>query len=124
MNKPHQLGKEGEELAVKFLEKNGYLILDRNVSLRRGELDIVAREGGDIVFIEVKTRSGDEFGSPAEAVNEEKARKIAAGAREYIYQNLLTEENTRCDVLAITAPPSGDHKVELFKCALDLGDYS
>ena len=122
MAESHQLGKAGEELAVNHLETHGYIVVDRNVALRHGELDIIARESGDLVFVEVKTRRGDAFGTPSEAVTPDKARSIARSAQEYLYQNLITGENVRCDVVGIMMPDQGDPEIEVFKNAVPLGD--
>ena len=119
---PRQTGDRGEELAVQFLAKNGYVIVDRKVALRRGELDIVARQGGDLVFVEVKTRTNSACGTPAEAVTPEKARRLALGAREYIYANLLTDEPVRCDVVSVLLPAEGKPQIEIIRDALPLGD--
>ncbi|MCM8772312.1 MAG: YraN family protein [Candidatus Omnitrophica bacterium] len=71
-----ELGKIGEEKAINFLQKNGYKIIDRNFRTKFGEIDIIAKKNRKIVFIEVKTRSSDNFGLPEEAVNKKKLRKI------------------------------------------------
>jgi putative endonuclease len=118
-----ETGNSGETLAVKYLEKKGYAVVDRNVRLKRGEIDIIARQGGDLVFIEVKTRHGENCGSPLEAITPDKARNIALSIREYLYANLLTEENIRCDAVSILLPPAGEPQIELIKNAFDAGDY-
>ncbi|MCX7933980.1 MAG: YraN family protein [Planctomycetota bacterium] len=117
-----QIGDQGEEIAVQFLAKNGYVIVDRKVALRRGEIDIVARQGGDLVFVEVKTRTNTACGAPAEAVTPEKARRLALGVREYIYANLLTDEPMRCDVVSVLLPAEGKPQIEIIRDALPLGD--
>jgi putative endonuclease len=71
-----QLGQDGEELAARHLVGLGMTVLDRNWRCREGELDIVARDGDAVVFVEVKTRSGTAYGEPAEAVGRVKARRI------------------------------------------------
>ena len=116
------LGQHGETLAVNYLETHGYIVVDRNVALKRGEIDIIARQGGDLVFIEVKTRSNADFGTPAEAVTPAKAKKIALGAREYLYANLLTNIPVRCDVVSVMMPPQGQAEIELIRNAIDLGE--
>jgi len=78
------LGKEGEEKAVEFLKKNGYRIIERNFRTKIGEIDIIARRKKEIVFIEVKTRSSDNFGLPEEAVGEKKLKKIEKVALMYL----------------------------------------
>jgi len=95
-------GKEGEEIAVKFLSENGFTILERNFRHGKiGEIDIIAQENDTLVFIEVKTRKNDLFGDPEEAVNLNKQKQIRKIAE--IYNYLKRIENTLCrfDVIAI-----------------------
>lgn len=101
MTSRQETGARGEAMAVTHLERKGYAIIERNVRMRRGEIDIVARQGGDLVFIEVKARGGAGYGDPAEAVTPAKSRSIARAAREYLYANLLSGENVRCDVVTV-----------------------
>ena len=70
-------GQYGEDIAAAFLKKKGYLIVERNFRKRFGEIDIIAEDGGTIVFAEVKTRSSDRFGSPFEAVDSRKQKKMS-----------------------------------------------
>ncbi|EAX48690.1 protein of unknown function UPF0102 [Thermosinus carboxydivorans Nor1] len=72
------MGKMGENAAADYLARNGYKILMRNYRCRIGEIDIVAERQGTIVFVEVKTRSSEKFGFPAEAVNYRKQQKLSA----------------------------------------------
>lgn len=78
------LGQWGEGLAVQHLQAQGFEVLDRNWRCREGELDIVAREGGSLVFVEVKTRSGSRYGEPTEAVTPTKARRIRGLAVQWL----------------------------------------
>ena len=78
------MGKQGEELAVKFLRKNGYKIKVCNYKTRIGEIDIIAGDGDTLVFIEVKTRESIEYGQPFEAVNARKRKKLANVALLYL----------------------------------------
>ncbi len=70
-----KLGREGEEEAVKFIKKQGYRILQTNFKTRSGEIDIIAEDKKTVAFIEVKTRSSEEYGSPLSAVNHHKQKK-------------------------------------------------
>lgn len=94
------LGKTGEDLACRELERRGYEILARRHRRRRGELDIIARDGGTLVFVEVKTRAGRAFGDAAEAVGVIKRRRIVQLAQEYIACHRLTCA-CRFDVVAV-----------------------
>jgi putative endonuclease len=95
------LGKIGEDLACKELERRGYAILTRRYRRRVGELDIVARDGGTLVFVEVKTRDSLEFGSGGEAITALKRRRMAVVADEYLVSHRLTGCACRFDVVAI-----------------------
>lgn len=95
------LGVKGEELAVRFLKNNGYKIISRNFRSPIGEIDIIAEDKGCLVFIEVKTRSGDFFGRPFEAVNHKKMEKLKKVALYYIKNCCRAEMPSRFDVLSI-----------------------
>jgi len=79
----HLLGREGEQLAARFLERRGYRVIGSGFRARRGEIDLVCRRGDRLVLVEVKTRSSDRFGTPIEAVGPRKRRALQAAAAEY-----------------------------------------
>lgn len=93
-------GKEGEELARKYLENQGYTILENNWRNRHLEIDIIATKGNEIIFIEVKTRFNKKWGAPWEAVNAKKRRLIMAAADIYLRTNRNSRE-PRFDILSI-----------------------
>lgn len=95
------LGRAGENLAEKFLIKEGYKILYRNYKTHVGEIDIIAEIDNTIVFVEVKTRSNENYGKPAEAVDISKQEKYIKVATEYLLKNKKTEQNCRFDVIEI-----------------------
>ena len=95
------LGKSGEDRAVRELERRGYAILARRYRTRHGEIDIVADDGGTIVFVEVKARATADCGSAAEAVTSHKQRRLTAMAVDYLARNHVTETPCRFDVVAI-----------------------
>ena len=95
------LGKVGETSAVKFLKKQGFKIVERNYKNMFGEIDIIATDGEYTVFIEVKTRSGDAFGTPAEAVDYRKRKKYARIAQAYIAHEGIYDKAVRFDVIEI-----------------------
>jgi putative endonuclease len=97
-----QKGKEGEDLAASLLQKQGYEILQRNYRFDRGEIDIVAHEGGELVFVEVKSRHGDRFGSPEEAVTPAKEEQLKKVAEGYLLEHKLADQACRFDVVSIT----------------------
>ncbi|MCK4570613.1 YraN family protein [Candidatus Bipolaricaulota bacterium] len=93
-------GDESEEKACYFLKQKGYRILARNWRTRAGELDIIARDGGILVFVEVKARSGDGFGGPEAAVDRAKQRRLISAALAFM-EVTKCELPTRFDVVAI-----------------------
>ncbi len=95
------LGIQGEDLAVAELERHGYAILARRYRTRHGEIDIVARDGDTIVFVEVKAKESAEFGTGAEAVTARKQRRVISMAVDYLARNRLTSRPCRFDVVAI-----------------------
>lgn len=95
------VGQKWESLAEKKLKAAGYRIVDRNVRTRVGELDFVAREGDILCFIEVKGRHGTRFGLPAEAVTQEKRRRIFRAAQAYLQRRRIMDVPCRFDVVAI-----------------------
>ncbi len=95
------LGKSGEKLAVAFLKKKGYRILSVNFRTRSGEIDIIAEHKNIIIFIEVKSRSTDSFGSPVQAVTPRKQRQISKVALEYISIHNFFDTDARFDVISI-----------------------
>ena len=100
MNK-RAFGNEGEQAACDYLVRKGWEILDRNVRRGRGEIDIIARKRKITAFIEVKRRTTTAFGTPAEAVNAEKQRRIAHAAALYMQQQDLQDACVRFDVIEI-----------------------
>ena len=96
-----ELGRRAEDFAVKLLEGKGYKIIDRNFRSRFGEIDIVATEGTTLVFVEVKARWSNKFGSPEEAVTPSKLWKIRKTAEYYALINSKTNQKMRIDVVAL-----------------------
>lgn len=102
------LGEKGEEWAVKLLRKNRYRILERNYRCPLGEIDIVAKEGDTLAFVEVKARSSSDYGSPQAAVGPLKQRKLCQVALYYIVKNKIENTSMRFDVVAIDADGQGE----------------
>jgi putative endonuclease len=113
------LGKFGEDLACQELERRGYAILARRYRRRGGELDIVARDGQIVVFVEVKTREGCEFGAGAESVTLLKRRRMASVALDYMARHNLVERPCRFDVVSIDMNGQ-EPRVELYQNAFDV----
>lgn len=112
------LGKTGEDLACRELERRGYAILARRYRLRIGELDIVCRDGRTVVFVEVKAREGKVFGEAAEAVTATKRRRIVSLATEYLARHHLVDQPCRFDVVSIQMN-EGQPMIEVVQGAFD-----
>jgi putative endonuclease len=97
----HRSGADGEDQAVRFLQELGFRILERNFRTRFGEVDIIAADGGVIVFVEVKRRESAAHGTAAEFVSPAKMRRVVSAARVYAARNGLSEKPIRFDVVAI-----------------------
>ena len=101
------LGRTGERLAAEHLQARGYCILTRNFRCSYGEIDLIAEDGADLVFIEVKTRRGTSYGLPEEAVTYRKQQKIIQVASFYLDAYACYDRSWRIDVVAIQLTLSG-----------------
>lgn len=113
------LGEIGENLACTELERRGYEIVARRYRCRAGEIDIVAKDGPCIVFVEVKTRHGTTFGRGVEAVTWTKRSRIVAVAADFLARERLGEHPCRFDVVSIAMGREG-HSIEVFPHAFDV----
>jgi len=95
------LGRIGEDLAAGALVARGYAILERRFTTERGDIDIIAEDGDTLVFVEVKARATDEFGTAAETVTDAKKRQVARMAAEYLALRQISNRPCRFDVVAI-----------------------
>lgn len=114
MQNKREIGANNEQAAGEYLKKKGYEILAYNVYSEHNELDIVARHGAYLVFVEVKYRSKPSYGHPMEAVNQKKQKHICKGALAYIQKNGLESLPVRFDVVAIVG-----EQVEVIQNAFD-----
>ena len=107
-------GRRGEDLAHRFLRKEGYAIVARNYRLASGdaEADLIARDGDDVVIVEVKTRETDAYGPPDRAVGPDKLRHMMRVAREYSRKANVPMDRMRLDVVTVTLSPL---HIELYK---------
>ena len=117
--RPRTLGEQGEAAAARFLKRKGYVIVARGDRGRLGEIDIVAVEKRTLVFVEVKTRRSHDKGHPADAVDDEKQRRLTILALQYLKRHgLLDNTPARFDIVAITWPhsqkPTITHYVNAF----------
>ncbi|MGC5584026.1 YraN family protein [Ornithinimicrobium sp. W1665] len=108
-----RVGDDGEELAKDHLEALGWQVVDRNWRCRHGELDLVARdEDGSLVFCEVKTRRSARFGSPLEAVDDAKARRLRRLAWAWLAEHGERSAAFRIDLIGILVPGGGPARLE------------
>ncbi len=112
-------GKQGEELAAAYLVAAGFRIVERNYRCRFGEIDIVAEEGGTLVFVEVKSRRTAAYGGPLVAVDARKQGKISRISLHYLTEKNLRHRPARFDVVAVMLLPSGQ-RIELIRDAFEL----
>lgn len=98
------LGERGEDVATRFLKKQGYAILTRHLDLPQGELDIIAVDGRTVVFVEVKTRQSTAAGTPTEAIDDRKQQRMSQAALVYLKSQGLLNYAARFDVIAILWP--------------------
>lgn len=115
MAEHNELGKYGEELAVEFLQQNGYDILETNWTFQKAEIDIIAQKDSTIAVIEVKTRSSIDFGLPQDFVKPKKIQLLVKAVNEYIVSNDL-DVDVRFDIIAIYKEDN-TYKIEHFEDA-------
>jgi len=116
MSDIHELGKQGEQIALIHLRRKGYKILEQNWRLGKNEIDIIARDGDYLVVVEVKTRSSTTCGEPETFVTRQKQRILIRAANAYIRWKRITSE-TRFDIIAITVTAQGmevNHIIDAF----------
>lgn len=112
-----ELGAKAEDLATEFLEKKGYTIIKRNFHFGRyGEIDIIVKDGEEIVFVEVKSRSSNQFGSPLDAMTPKKQNFLRRAAEGYYYVNGIENQSSRFDVITIEYK-GNDTKIEHYENA-------
>jgi putative endonuclease len=118
-NAKQVLGKEGERIAEQYLKEKGYKLVERNYRCAAGEVDLIVLDRRVIVFVEVKTRTGHGFGTPLEAVQPRKQRKMMQAAQFFLTQKKLHQRDARFDVVGISWPGQ-EPMVEHVENAFDL----
>ncbi len=113
-----KIGEKGEDRAARFLARQGYRILDRNYRVPYGEIDLIALDRGELVFVEVKTRTSDVYGSPELAVNPRKQARMIRAALGYIKYKRLHQMPCRFDVIAIS--PTKEKEIEHIRHAFGI----
>jgi putative endonuclease len=116
-NERRAVGAYGERLAEQHLREQGLVVLARNWRCAEGEVDLILRDGDDVVFCEVKTRRGDRFGSPAEAIGPAKVRRLRRLAVRWLEQSTLSPREIRFDVVAVLPRQRGAADVEHVRAA-------
>lgn len=112
------MGKQAEDIAARFVEKQGLAVIARNFKTKAAEIDIIARDRDVLCFIEVKARSSDRFGLPQEAVGAHKQHKIILAAQEFLKDRKLEACRCRFDVISVMMGPDGpkcDHIASAFE---------
>jgi putative endonuclease len=107
MNIPHDVGKKGEELARDYLVSKGYQILEQNWRFSKAEIDLIAKDGDILVFVEVKTRSYDFYGSPEDSVGRKKELLVADAGAAYM-RRINHEWEIRFDIISVIMPKTGE----------------
>jgi len=115
-----QTGQAGENAAAVYLEQQGWVILERNCRFPGGEIDIIAQDGKELVFVEVKTRKGQRFGHPFEAVDSRKRQRLVKAALAYMSEQGL-EMAARFDVIAVFSEKNA-FRVEILHNAFGCGE--
>ncbi len=118
-DKRQKFGKESESIAVRYLKKNGYKILEQNYRNKLGEIDIIAKDKKTLAFVEVKARRSSGYGSPKWAVTPKKQRKISMVALYYLKATKQNKVKARFDVVAISSSQTNP-RIELIKNAFEL----
>ena len=114
----HELGRIGENIIADYITKLGYKVVERNFECNQGEIDIVAKDKEELVFIEVKTRTDISYGEASEAVTNTKKRHLINSIKYYIYQQKLENQPIRIDVAEVYIN-KGKVKVNYIKQAIE-----
>ncbi|HEK86687.1 MAG TPA: YraN family protein [Candidatus Aminicenantes bacterium] len=112
-------GLWGEEIAAEYLRNKGYIILERHFYFHHTEIDLIARDGNYLVFIEVKTRSSADFGLPEEALTPRKKQYLRRAAEGYLYLNNLYNLDCRFDVISISLDQAEQPQIEHLENAFE-----
>jgi putative endonuclease len=118
-NKKSDLGKRGEELALKYLTKKGYQLVQKNYRFGHGEIDLIVKDLSQnvLVFVEVKARYNLELGDPAYAINKKKITQLKKIAELYLYENKIKEIDCRFDIITIIFDEPRNPKIEHYENA-------
>jgi len=95
------LGNKGEEEAGKYVQNKGYKILGKNYCSKFGEIDLIARDKDELIFIEVKARSNDDFGLPEQEFNARKKKRLRRVIQSYLWEKKATDDQWRVDLITV-----------------------
>ena len=112
-----KMGRLGERIACRYLMKQGFDILARRYRARSGEIDLIAFEGGLLIFVEVKTRASTEYGDPSEFVDWEKQQRFRRAAEEFIAHHDLGQYAYRFDIVTVVGPQEPNVQISLYRNA-------
>ena len=115
-----KLGRQGELAAARFLKKLGCKILRRNCRSKFGEIDLIVRDGDEVVFVEVKTRASPTWGDPGAAVGARKQQRIRLAAERFASRGRIRDYTLRFDVIAICLPPNAKPQIQHYKDAFSM----
>ncbi|MFI5491072.1 YraN family protein [Actinoplanes sp. NPDC051859] len=116
-NETRAVGAYGERLAERHLSEQGLIVLARNWRCPDGEIDLILRDGDDIVFCEVKTRRSATYGTPTEAINRTKVHRLRKLAARWLAHSTIHPREVRFDVIAITPQPKGAPHLDHLRAA-------
>ena len=114
-----KLGTQGERIAASHLESLGLVVEDRNYRTRFGEVDLIARDGEERVFVEVRTKRSTAFGTPEESLTPRKQARLIHAAEEYLAERGLAGASWRVDLVAITLQPDGPAHISHIESAVE-----
>jgi putative endonuclease len=116
-NETRAVGKYGERLAERHLCEQGLVLVERNWRCPDGEMDLILRDGDDVVFCEVKTRRGSAYGSPAEAISPAKVHRLRRIAARWLRETSAHPREVRFDVVSVLPQPKGPARIEHLRAA-------
>ena len=118
-NRNKEIGRWGEGVALEFFKRKGYQLMERNYRTADGEIDLIVAKDGEFVFVEVKTRRSLDFGTPEEAVDDDKLEHLEAAVGRYLEKHIGVEDSWRLDVISVVGAPGCDEpEIEWFENVL------
>ena len=116
-----EMGRLAEDLAADFLREKGYEVVDRNFTVRRGEVDLVVASDSVLAFVEVRSRADERWGTPEETIGPVKVRRVVHAARHWLARNGDMGKDLRFDVVAIDGSPDSPREIRHLPGAFEAG---